>query len=82
MKLDYAASLDRYQPPNNVCSVAQVATIKAQEREEETVVGVMKDLVADFKRMLAKKSPKKERQQEYSNEVRDIKKNFYSVAVY
>ena len=59
--LDYAATLDKYQTPNSICSVGQVAAVRVQEKEEESAVGVMKELAAGIKKMLAEKSPKKEK---------------------
>ena len=63
--LDYAATLDKYQTPNNICSVGQVAAVRAQEKEEESAVGVMKELADGIMKMLAEKSPKNEKRQEY-----------------
>ena len=42
--LDYAATLDKYQTSNSICSVGQVAAVRVQEKEEESAVGVMKEL--------------------------------------
>ena len=47
--------------PNSICSVGQVAAVRVQEKEEESAVGVMKELAAGIKKMLAEKSPKKEK---------------------
>ena len=47
--------------PQKACSVGQVAAVRVQEKEEESAVGVMKELAAGIKKMLAEKSPKKEK---------------------